>query len=124
MRKIRTILVFSATTLMALALYGQSHSALKGLVLDISGAVIPDARVGIFSMDQAEETTSDRYGKFIFTNLAQAIQGSSLQLLKMYRSLQQKRSRSRSLCRPSVLRPSSVANNPQPLTKYPDEKRK
>jgi hypothetical protein len=64
------ILVFSATTLMALALYGQSHSALKGFVLDISGAVIPDARVGIFSMDQAEETTSDRYGKFIFTNLA------------------------------------------------------
>ena len=70
MRLLTSILVLAATILFGSVLCGQSQQALKGVVLDISGAVIPDARVGILSMDQAEETTSDRYGKFIFTNLA------------------------------------------------------
>ena len=70
MRLLTSILVLAATILFGSVLCGQSQQALKGVVHDISGAVIPDARVGIFSMDQAEETISDRYGKFIFTNLA------------------------------------------------------
>jgi hypothetical protein len=70
MRLLTSILVLAAAILFGSVLCGQSQQALKGVVLDISGAIIPDARVGIFSMDQAEETTSDRYGKFIFTNLA------------------------------------------------------
>ena len=69
MRVIRSVLILAATTLMCSA-YGQSQPSLKGVILDISGAVLPSATVRLFSIDQLQETKSDENGEFRFTSLA------------------------------------------------------
>jgi hypothetical protein len=48
---------------------GQSASRLQGVVLDQSGAVVPDALVKLSSLDGLRETKTDESGRFEFADL-------------------------------------------------------
>jgi hypothetical protein len=69
MRTIVSAFVLAAAICMGSVLCGQSQRTLSGVILDMSGAIIPGATIRLFSPSQLYEMKSDSNGQFRFAGL-------------------------------------------------------